>query len=185
MSFGEYGLKATGRGRLTSRQIEAARRAMTRHIKRGGRIWIRIFPDKPVSQKPAEVRMGNGKGNPEYYVAEIVPGKVLYEMDGVEEIDRARGVRAGCGKAADPDNVRPPPHRRLTEETMKTAETRKALAAKSPAELKTELDALLKEQFGLRMQKATQQLGNTGKLKDVRRNIARTRTLMRQKADAA
>ena len=74
-----------GRGRLTARQIEAARRAMTRHIKRGGRVWIRIFPDKPISQKPAEVRMGNGKGNPEYYVAEIQPGKVLYEMDGVSE----------------------------------------------------------------------------------------------------
>ena len=85
VSFGEYGLKATTRGRITARQIEAARRAMTRHIKRGGRIWIRIFPDKPVSQKPAEVRMGNGKGNPEYYVAEIQPGKVLYEMDGVDE----------------------------------------------------------------------------------------------------
>ncbi|MCC6533866.1 MAG: 50S ribosomal protein L16 [Burkholderiales bacterium] len=85
VSFGEYGLKALGRGRLTARQIEAARRAMTRHIKRGGRIWIRIFPDKPISQKPAEVRMGNGKGNPEYWVAEIQPGKVLYEMDGVDE----------------------------------------------------------------------------------------------------
>ena len=85
VSFGEYGLKAVGRGRLTARQIEAARRAMTRHIKRGGRIWIRIYPDKPVSKKPAEVRMGNGKGNPEYYVCEIVPGKVLYEMDGVDE----------------------------------------------------------------------------------------------------
>jgi large subunit ribosomal protein L16 len=84
VSFGEYGLKALTRGRLTARQIEAARRAMTRHIKRGGRIWIRIFPDKPVSQKPAEVRMGNGKGNPEYFVAEIQPGKVLYEMDGVD-----------------------------------------------------------------------------------------------------
>jgi large subunit ribosomal protein L16 len=84
VSFGEYGLKATTRGRLTARQIEAARRAMTRHIKRGGRIWIRIFPDKPISQKPAEVRMGNGKGNPEYFVAEIQPGKVLYEMDGVD-----------------------------------------------------------------------------------------------------
>ena len=84
VSFGEYGLKAIGRGRLTARQIEAARRAMTRHIKRGGRIWIRIFPDKPVSKKPAEVRMGNGKGSPEYFVAEIVPGKVLYEMDGVD-----------------------------------------------------------------------------------------------------
>jgi large subunit ribosomal protein L16 len=85
VSFGEYGLKATTRGRLTARQIEAARRAMTRHIKRGGRIFIRIFPDKPVSHKPAEVRMGNGKGNPEYFVAEIQPGKVLYEMDGVDE----------------------------------------------------------------------------------------------------
>ncbi|GMV03463.1 MAG: 50S ribosomal protein L16 [Burkholderiaceae bacterium] len=85
VSFGDFGLKATGRGRLTARQIEAARRAMTRHIKRGGRVWIRIFPDKPVSKKPAEVRMGNGKGNPEFYVAEIQPGKVLYEMDGVNE----------------------------------------------------------------------------------------------------
>jgi large subunit ribosomal protein L16 len=85
VSFGDFGLKAIGRGRLTARQIEAARRAMTRHIKRGGRVWIRIFPDKPISQKPAEVRMGNGKGNPEYYVAEIQPGKVLYEMDGVNE----------------------------------------------------------------------------------------------------
>src|SRR5881275_107946 len=86
VSFGEFGLKATTRGRLTARQLEAGRRAMSRHIKRGGRIWIRIFPDKPVSQKPAEVRMGNGKGNPEYYVTEIVPGKVLYEMDGVDEV---------------------------------------------------------------------------------------------------
>lgn len=85
VSFGDFGLKAIGRGRITARQIEAARRAMTRHIKRGGRIWIRIFPDKPISHKPAEVRMGKGKGNPEYYVAEIQPGKMLYEMDGVNE----------------------------------------------------------------------------------------------------
>jgi len=85
VSFGESGLKAIGRGRLTARQIEAARRALSRHIKRGGRIWIRVFPDKPVSHKPAEVRMGNGKGNPEYFVAEIQPGKIIYEMDGVGE----------------------------------------------------------------------------------------------------
>ena len=85
VSFGEFVLKATERGFLTARQIEAARRAMTRHIKRGGRIWIRIFPDKPVSKKPAEVRMGNGKGNPEFWVAPIQPGKILYEMDGVDE----------------------------------------------------------------------------------------------------
>ena len=85
VSFGEYGLKVTERGRLTARQIEAARRAISRHIKRGGRVWIRVFPDKPISQKPAEVRMGNGKGNPEYWVAEVRPGNVVYELDGVTE----------------------------------------------------------------------------------------------------
>ena len=84
VSFGEFGLKAITRGRLTARQLEAGRRAMSRHIKRGGRIWIRVFPDKPVSQKPAEVRMGNGKGNPEYFVCEIQPGKIIFEMDGVD-----------------------------------------------------------------------------------------------------
>ncbi|MEH6466976.1 MAG: 50S ribosomal protein L16 [Porticoccus sp.] len=85
ITFGEFGLKATGRGRLTARQIEAARRAMTRHIKRGGKIWIRVFPDKPITNKPLEVRMGKGKGNVEYWVAQIQPGRVLYEMDGVSE----------------------------------------------------------------------------------------------------
>ena len=86
VAFGEYGLKATTRGRLTARQLEAARRAMSRHIKRGGRIWIRVFPDKPISQKPAEVRMGNGKGNPEYFVTEIQPGMIIFEMDVVTEL---------------------------------------------------------------------------------------------------
>jgi large subunit ribosomal protein L16 len=85
VSFGEFGLKAIGRGRLTARQIEAARRAMTRHVKRGGKIWIRVFPDKPITQKPLEVRQGKGKGNVEYWVCQIQPGKVLYEMEGVSE----------------------------------------------------------------------------------------------------
>ena len=85
VSFGEFGLKATDRGRLTARQIEAARRALTRHIKRGGKIWIRVFPDKPISKKPLEVRMGKGKGSVEYWVAQIQPGKVLYEIEGVSE----------------------------------------------------------------------------------------------------
>jgi len=85
VSFGEFGLKAVGRGRITARQIEAARRAMTRHIKRGGKIWIRIFPDKPITKKPLEVRQGKGKGSVEYWVAQIQPGKVLYEMEGVSE----------------------------------------------------------------------------------------------------
>ena len=83
VSFGEYGLKAIGRGRLTARQIESARRAMTRHIKRGGRIWIRIFPDKPITKKPAEVRMGKGKGAPEAFVAPITPGRIIIEAEGV------------------------------------------------------------------------------------------------------
>lgn len=83
VSFGQFGLKAVARGRITARQIEAARRAMTRHVNRGGKIWIRIFPDKPISKKPLEVRMGSGKGNVEYWVAEIQPGRMLYEMEGV------------------------------------------------------------------------------------------------------
>ncbi len=98
VSFGEFGLKAVGRGRITARQIEAARRVMTRHIKRGGRIWIRIFPDKPISKKPAEVRMGKGKGSVEYYVAEIQPGKMLYEMDGVSEELAKEAFRLAAAK---------------------------------------------------------------------------------------
>ena len=85
VSFGEYGLKCTSRGRITARQIEAARRAISRHVKRGGRLWIRVFPDKPVSKKPLEVRMGKGKGSVEYWVAQIQPGRVLYEIEGVSE----------------------------------------------------------------------------------------------------
>src|SRR6201989_441078 len=98
VSFGEFGLKATERGRITARQIEAARRAISRHIKRGGRIWIRIFPDKPISEKPAEVRMGNGKGNPAYWGAEIQPGKGLYEMDGVDETLAREAFRLAAAK---------------------------------------------------------------------------------------
>jgi large subunit ribosomal protein L16 len=85
VSFGDFGLKAIGRGRITARQIESARRAMTRHIKRGGKIWVRVFPDKPITQKPLEVRQGKGKGSVEYWVAQIRPGKVLYEVQGVPE----------------------------------------------------------------------------------------------------
>ena len=98
VSFGEYGLKATTHGHLTACQIEAARRCVTRFVKRGGKLWIRVFPDKPISKKPIEVRMGNGKGNPEYFVAEIVPGKVLYEMDGVDEVLAREAFRLAAAK---------------------------------------------------------------------------------------
>lgn len=98
VSFGEFGLKATTRGRLTARQIEAARRALTRHVKRGGKVWIRIFPDKPISKKPLEVRMGSGKGNVEYWVALVQPGRVLYEMEGVTEETAREAFRLAAAK---------------------------------------------------------------------------------------
>ena len=98
VSFGEYGLKAVSRGRITARQIEAARRAISRHVRRGGKIWIRVFPDKPISKKPLEVRMGKGKGAVEYWVAEIQPGKVLYEMEGVTEEIAREAFRLAAAK---------------------------------------------------------------------------------------
>lgn len=98
VSFGEFGLKATERGRVTARQIEAARRAMTRAVKRGGKIWIRIFPDVPISSKPLEVRMGKGKGNVDYWVSKVQPGTMLYEMEGVSEELAREAFRLAANK---------------------------------------------------------------------------------------
>ncbi|TDI53204.1 MAG: 50S ribosomal protein L16 [Acidobacteria bacterium] len=98
VSFGEYGLQAQERGWLTSRQIEAARIAMTRKIKRGGKVWITVFPDKPITEKPAETRMGSGKGNPEYWVAVIKPGRVMFEMAGVDEELAREALRLAAHK---------------------------------------------------------------------------------------
>jgi large subunit ribosomal protein L16 len=98
VSFGEFGLKATGRGRITARQIEAARRAIMRRVRRGGKLWIRIFPDKPITQKPLEVRMGKGKGNVEYWVALIQPGRMLYEIEGVPEELAREAFRLAAAK---------------------------------------------------------------------------------------
>lgn len=98
VSFGEYGLQALACGWITNRQIEAARIAMTRHVKRGGKIWLRIFPDKPISKKPAETRMGKGKGNPEFWVAVVKPGRILYEMAGVEEAVAKEAFRLASHK---------------------------------------------------------------------------------------
>lgn len=100
VSFGEFGLKATTRGFVTARQIEAARRAITRHVKRGGKLWIRVFPDKPVTKKPVEVRMGKGKGNVEYWVAPIQPGRVMYEIQGVTETIAREAFRLAAAKLA-------------------------------------------------------------------------------------
>jgi len=98
VSFGEFGLKATTRGFVTARQIEAARRAITRYVKRGGKLWIRIYPDKPVSKKPVEVRMGKGKGNVEYWVAPIQPGRVMYEIQGVTEESARKAFQLAAAK---------------------------------------------------------------------------------------
>ena len=98
VSFGEYGLKAVGRGRLTARQIEAGRRAMTRHVRRGGKIWIRVFPDKPITKKPLEVRQGKGKGAVEYWVSQVQPGRMLYEMEGVPEEVARRAFALAAAK---------------------------------------------------------------------------------------
>ncbi len=98
VSFGEYGLQATTRGRVTARQIEAGRRAINRYVKRGATVWIRIFPDKPISKKPLEVRQGKGKGNVEYYVAQVQPGRVLFEMEGVDEVSAREAMRLAAQK---------------------------------------------------------------------------------------
>ena len=98
VSFGEFGLTATGRGQLTARQIEAARRAISRHVKRGGKLWIRVFPDKPITKKPIEVRMGKGKGGVEYWVAPIQPGRMLYEIEGVSEEIAREAFRLAAAK---------------------------------------------------------------------------------------
>ncbi len=98
LNFGSYGLKAITPGRVTARQIEAARRAMTRHMRRTGRVWIRIFPDVPVSTKPAEVRMGKGKGTPEYWMVRIKPGRVMFELDGVSSVVAEEAFRLAAAK---------------------------------------------------------------------------------------
>jgi large subunit ribosomal protein L16 len=102
VSFGEFGLKSTGHAHITSRQIEAARRTISRYVKRGGKLWIRIFPDKPISKKPLEVRMGKGKGNVEYWVALVQPGRVLYEIEGVSEDIAREAFRLAAAKLAVP-----------------------------------------------------------------------------------
>jgi large subunit ribosomal protein L16 len=122
VAFGDYGLKAMDRSRMTAREIEAARRAMTRYVKRGGQIWIRVFPDVPITQKPLEVRMGSGKGNVEYWVAKVTPGKVLFEIEGVPEATAREAFKLAAAKrscraarrAAHPTGPRPHPPTRST-----------------------------------------------------------------------
>ena len=175
VAFGDFGLKATSRARMTAREIEAARRAMTRYVKRGGQVWIRVFPDVPVSKKPLEVRMGSGKGNVEYYVARVQPGKVLFEMEGVTEVIAREAFRLAASEALGRDDVR-----QATGALMKAKELR----AKSTGELQEELLKLRREQFNLRMAQASGQTAKADQFGKVRRNVARVKTVMGEQARA-
>ena len=178
VTFGEYGIQALEPGWITARQIEAARIAMTRHVRRGGKVWIRVFPDKPVTTKPAETRMGSGKGNPEYWVAVVKPGRILFELGGVNETLGPSGVGAGHSEAADP---RPGSAAiragggggRLT----KTKDLRELTAD----ELEQKLVESKQELFNLRFQVATGKQDNSSRLGHVRREIARVATLLRER----
>ena len=176
VAFGEYGLKTLERGDLTAREIEAARRAMTRFVKRGGNIWIRIFPDKPITKKPLEVRQGKGKGNVEYWVAQVQPGKMLYEIGGRHRRGRARGVRARVREAVGEDVVH-----EADGVLMKAKENRAQLRDMSEAQLGEELLKLRREQFNLRMQAAAGQGAKPDQHGKVRKSIARLKTLQTER----
>ena len=175
VSFGDYGLKALEPCWLTDRQIEAARVAMTRFIKRGGKIWVRVFPDKPITKKPQETRMGKGKGAPDQWVA-VDPARARAVRDGRRDRDgSARGDEAGGGEAADPDQVRDP--LRAGEDAMKAAELRDLGAD----ELGVEERELTDQLFRMRIQKSMGQLEAPDKMRTVRRDLARIKTVLRQK----
>ena len=175
-SFGEYGLKALEPCWMTDRQIEAARVAMTRFIKRGGKIWVRVFPDKPITKKPQETRMGKGKGAPEGWVAVIKPGRILFEMEGVHGDRSQARDGAGGGEAADQDEVRDA--LRAGEGVMKAVELRDLDSDTLEAKVR-ELDDQL---FRMRIQKSMGQLEAPGKIRNVRRELARVKTVLREKA---
>ena len=171
VAFGEYGLKATDRCRMTAREIEAARRAISRYVKRGGRIWIRVFPDVPITQKPLEVRMGSGKGNVEYWVARGAARQGAVRDRRHERGNRARGVPPGVRQALGIDGVR-----QASGACMKA----KDLRARAPKDLGEELLKLRREQFNLRMARATGQAAKPDQFAKVRKNIARVKTVLAQ-----
>jgi large subunit ribosomal protein L16 len=179
LDFGAFGLKAVEPDRLTARQIEAARRALARGMKRAGRIWIRVFPDVPVSKKPAEVRMGSGKGSTEYWAARVKPGRVLFEIDGVPR------------KVAEESLASLPPSCPSRRASSRVLANRGMIAMKmtdiralTNDQVKDEILKLKKEQFNLRFQRATGQIENTARIRQIRRDIARLKTAQSQQAAA-
>ena len=178
LDFGSFGLKAMEPDRLTARQIEAARRAITRHMKRAGRVWIRVFPDVPVAKKPAEVRMGSGKGAPEFWAARVKPGRILFELDGVPVLVAKEALALGAAKLP----IKTRFVSRVGAEGEGASHEGNCLRPKTDDELKAELGNLRKEAFNLRFQKAGGQLGKTGRVRQVRRDIARIKTVLGEKA---
>ena len=178
VSYGEFGIQAMEPGWITGNQIEAARVAMTRYTKRGGQVWIKIFPDKPVSKKALGVRMGSGKGAPEYWVAVVKNQKVMFEIGGVSEAEAREALRllsTSCPsrRRSLPRKPRKP---RMVVNKMKANEIRKL----SAAELDSKLADLKKDLFMLRMQHATNQLDNPLRIADVKKDIARIKTIIRE-----
>ena len=173
VAFGEYGLKALERGWITNRQIEAARVAMTRKIKRGGKVWINVFPDKPYTKKPAETRMGSGKGNPEGWVAVVKPGRVMFELAGVPEDLAKEAIAPRRAQAADQDQVR--------DARGGGAVKGSEVHALGDHDLVERLKEAREEAFNLRFRHATGELENTAGLGDARRDVARLLTVARQR----
>src|SRR6185437_6956379 len=177
LAFGQYGLKALEPERVTARQIEAARRALTRFMKRSGRVWIRVFPDVPVSKKPIEVRMGKGKGNPELWVVRIKPGRILFEVEGIPQGIAKEALTLAAAKL--------PIKTRFVERIAEGAEMKaEDVRRMTPDQLEDEVVKLKKEQFNLRFQRATGQLENTSRVRTIRRDIARMKTIASQKRAA-
>ena len=177
VNFGDYGIQALEPGWITNRQIEAARIAMTRYIKRGGKVWINIFPDKPVTQKPAETRMGSGKGNPEHWVAVVKPGRVMFELSGVPEPTAREAMRLAMHKL--------PIKTRFVVRTGGGVMAASELRELNDTELGNRLREFKEELFNLRFQNATGQLDNTSRINAVRKDVARVETLLREREIAA
>ncbi len=173
VTFGEYGLKALEAGWVTDRQIEAGRVAITRFIKRGGKIWIRVFPDKPITKKPAETRMGKGKGAPEGWVAVVRPGKILYEMEGVSRGTRPGSHAAGRQQAVGQGEIRQAVRQGGGMKASKMRDMSREDLVQEDGELRQQL-------FKLRFQTASGQLESASRVRSVRRDIARIQTILRE-----
>ena len=177
LAFGDYGLKALEPAWVTNRQIEAARVTLARSVKRGGKIFIRIFPDKPVTKKPAETRMGKGKGNPEFWVAVVKPGRILYEMEGVDEATAKDGFRLARSSASRPSSC---PARGRSEAIMNATKWREM----SEDELKDKGKELAEELFNLRFQLSMGVAKNPSRVGQARRDLARIKTILRERTQA-